>query len=172
ASVSSHRLLHFSSQLIPPLYLSLLLFFFTPTAPTQLYTLSLHDALPISTDDDLTREAFSNMSQIPLVEHTGTLEKLHQYFHSESREMPNNNLKMSKVFKDAYVLPNSVGMAPGMIISHRNKTWIFLPGVPKEMKSITTEHVLPYIRKQQKDTIIESLTLKFIGIGESKLETE
>src|SRR5699024_6866427 len=124
------------------------------------------------TDDDLTREAFSNMSQIPLVEHTGTLEKLHQYFHSESREMPNNNLKMSKVFKDAYVLPNSVGMAPGMIISHRNKTWIFLPGVPKEMKSITTEHVLPYIRKQQKDTIIESLTLKFIGIGESKLETE
>src|SRR5699024_12573519 len=93
ASVSSHRLLHFSSQLIPPLYLSLLLFFFTPTAPTQLYTLSLHDALPISTDDDLTREAFSNMSQIPLVEHTGTLEKLHQYFHSERSEEHTSELQ-------------------------------------------------------------------------------
>ncbi|HIS28740.1 MAG TPA: competence/damage-inducible protein A [Candidatus Avamphibacillus intestinigallinarum] len=124
------------------------------------------------TDDDLTREAFSEMSHIPLVEHTGTLKKLHQYFHAESKEMPNNNVKMANVFKDAYVLPNSVGMAPGMICSYHDKTWIFLPGVPKEMKALTKEYVLPYLRKQQKNTIIESLTLRFIGIGESKLETD
>src|SRR5690242_21148695 len=29
-----------------------MIFFFTDTATTEIYTLSLHDALPISTDDD------------------------------------------------------------------------------------------------------------------------
>src|ERR1035441_10992324 len=33
---------------IPPPYLSLVFFFFNDTATTEIYTLSLHDALPIS----------------------------------------------------------------------------------------------------------------------------
>src|SRR5256885_5198211 len=37
--------------MIPPTHYSLLFFFFNDTATTEIYTLSLHDALPISSAD-------------------------------------------------------------------------------------------------------------------------
>src|SRR5699024_3305469 len=65
------------------------------------------------------------------------------------------------------------GMAPGMIVTHQDKMWIFLPGVPREMKQITTDKVLPYLKKMiGKEMIIKSKVLKSIGIGESRLEYE
>src|SRR5258708_13409275 len=41
-----------------PSRLLLLLFFFNDTATTEIYTLSLHDALPIFEDDEARAEAF------------------------------------------------------------------------------------------------------------------
>src|SRR5204863_5022025 len=44
--VHRNHLLYFSSLILPITYITL--FFFTDTPPTEIYTLSLHDALPIS----------------------------------------------------------------------------------------------------------------------------
>src|SRR5258708_7207604 len=41
-------------------------FFFNDTATTEIYTLSLHDALPISTDVDCLREAFAAAATLAL----------------------------------------------------------------------------------------------------------
>src|SRR5207247_10770735 len=43
----SFRICHLSLLLSPLHFLPLFCFFFTDTAPTEIYTLSLHDALPI-----------------------------------------------------------------------------------------------------------------------------
>lgn len=123
------------------------------------------------TDDDMTREAFQAISKMELVEHTWTMEKIQAYFQRTGQEMTPNNRKQARVFKDAMVIKNEVGMAPGMIVPYEGKTWVFLPGVPREMKTIFEHHIIPFLLKTTgQNKVIQSTVLRFIGIGESQLE--
>src|SRR5699024_7985316 len=61
----------------------------------------------------------------------------------------------------------------GMILNYLNKTWVFLPGVPPEMKQMIMDDVIPYRKKLYgQDVVIKSTVLRFIGIGEAKIEDE
>ncbi|WP_164215524.1 competence/damage-inducible protein A [Virgibacillus sp. YIM 98842] len=123
------------------------------------------------TDDDMTREAFQSMTGLELVEHTPSMEKIKTFFEKQKSVMTPNNRRQARVFEGAAVLKNRVGMAPGMIMAYENKTWVFLPGVPREMKSLARNDVFPYLQKLTgQEEIIQSTVLKFIGIGESALE--
>ncbi|WP_085992352.1 competence/damage-inducible protein A [Oceanobacillus senegalensis] len=125
------------------------------------------------TEDDLTREAFQLISGLEMEEHAASMEKIESYFTRKSQAMTPNNRKQARVFKGSKVLFNKQGMAPGMIVTHDSKTWIFLPGVPREMKDLVTNEVLPYLHELTgNQDVIKSLVLKFIGIGESTLEHE
>ncbi|OZU90253.1 competence/damage-inducible protein A [Virgibacillus indicus] len=123
------------------------------------------------TDDDLTREAFQGLSGQEIIEHPESMEKIKQFFDRNNYSMTPNNRKQARVFKGAKVLLNNAGMAPGMMATHQNKTWIFLPGVPREMKQLSLDYVFPYLQKMiGNKEVIKSIVLKFIGIGESRLE--
>ncbi|MDL4838996.1 competence/damage-inducible protein A [Aquibacillus rhizosphaerae] len=125
------------------------------------------------TDDDMTREAFQAITNNHLKEDEQTIDKIRGYFAKTKRKMTPNNRKQALVFENSLVLQNSTGMAPGMIVDFNGKKWVFLPGVPREMKTITTEHVIPYLKRTFLLTsVIESRMLRFIGIGESQLEHE
>ncbi|WP_226034879.1 competence/damage-inducible protein A [Aquibacillus saliphilus] len=125
------------------------------------------------TDDDLTREAFQALTNKTLKEDKSSLNKITSYFEKSKRQMTPNNRKQALVFSEAKVLANSAGMAPGMIIKHNQSIWVFMPGVPREMKAITTEQVIPYLKETlQLNTVIQSRMLRFIGIGESQIEHE
>lgn len=125
------------------------------------------------TEDDLTREALQQLTQKPLIEKASVLKEIEAYFVKRNREMTMNNRKQAQVFADAVVIPNHVGTAPGMIVPFNTSHFIIMPGVPSEMKVMMTEFVLPYLRENfaLKD-LIKSKMLKFIGIGESQLETK
>ncbi|WP_186577403.1 competence/damage-inducible protein A [Aquibacillus kalidii] len=123
------------------------------------------------TDDDLTREAFQLLTNKKLTEDQLAMEKITNFFLKANRQMTPNNRKQARVFDDAIVLQNETGMAPGMIVEYKGSIWVFLPGVPREMKSITANHVFPYLKeKLELNTVIQSRMLRFIGIGESQLE--
>ena len=125
------------------------------------------------TDDDLTREAFQQISQLNLIEDHSSLNKVVDYFKQQGTDMTSNNRKQARVFEKAQILENKTGMAPGMIVHFLNKVWIFLPGVPTEMKQMIQDDVIPYLRNLYgQDVIIKSKILRFIGIGEAKLEDE
>jgi len=125
------------------------------------------------TDDDLTREAFQQISQMNLIEDQSSLNKVVDYFKQQGTDMTSNNRKQARVFEKAQILENKTGMAPGMIVHFFNKVWIFLPGVPTEMKQMIQDDVIPYLRNLYgQDVIIKSKILRFIGIGEAKLEDE
>lgn len=125
------------------------------------------------TEDDLTREAFQQMSDLETEEHKPTMEKIRAYFANQKRPMTPNNKKQARVFKGCKVLENKAGMAPGMIVVLRGKTWFFLPGVPSEMKYLANHEVFPYLRSLTGNSdMIKSTILKFSGIGESQLEHE
>ncbi|WP_323368645.1 competence/damage-inducible protein A [Radiobacillus deserti] len=123
------------------------------------------------TDDDLTREAFQALSGIGLVEDNDTMRKIEAFYEKANREMTPNNRKQARVFEGSTVFANSAGMAPGIAVDFQDTIWIFMPGVPREMKAICMEQAFPYIEQHFPLTsIIRSKMLRFIGIGESQLE--
>lgn len=125
------------------------------------------------TEDDMTREAFQNMSNLEMLEHKPSMEKIKTFFDKQNLDMTPNNHKQARVFQNASIIKNQTGMAPGMILDYMNKTWVFLPGVPREMKQMFTDTVLPYLKKEAgHQMIIQSMIMRFIGIGEAKLEHE
>lgn len=125
------------------------------------------------TDDDLTREAFQSMTKLELEEDPQSIRKIEQFYDHQQSTMTPNNRKQARVFKGSKVIENKRGMAPGMIVTYQEKIWIFLPGVPREMKQMAEDDVFPFLRSRLDEHMtIKSLVLKFIGIGESKLEHE
>lgn len=122
------------------------------------------------TEDDLSREAFQQISGLQIVEEEASLEKIKAFFKAQGVTMTPNNRRQARIFENSTILQNKHGMAPGNLIEHEDKVWIFLPGVPREMKQIFTDDVLPRLRKLNGKQVLESLVLRFIGIGESILE--
>ncbi|KAB8138801.1 competence/damage-inducible protein A [Gracilibacillus oryzae] len=125
------------------------------------------------TEDDLTREAFQVMTGLEIVQDPVTIQKMENYFAKTNRTMTLNNLKQANVFEGAHVFQNSVGIAPGIAVEYEETIYLFMPGVPREMKSLMLEHMLPFLAdKYSLSDVIFSRMLRFIGIGESQLEYE
>lgn len=123
------------------------------------------------TDDDLTREAFQLISGLSILEHKPSMDKIAAFFMNNNLIMTPNNRKQARIFENSFVIDNKVGMAPGMIVEHEDTIWVFLPGVPREMKAMMIDGVIPYLTNiLQFNEVIKSYVLRFIGIGESKLE--
>lgn len=125
------------------------------------------------TEDDMTREAFQHLTGMEMIEHPPAIEKIKNFFEKRQMAMTPNNYRQARVFKDSYVINNDVGMAPGMIVTYQKRTWVFLPGVPNELKHMMRTIVMPYFSNAIKQhMVIRSMILKFIGIGEAQLEHE
>lgn len=123
------------------------------------------------TEDDLTREAFQTIYDNEIISHEPSLIKIKEYYKKQGLIMTPNNERQARVFENTeIVIPNQYGMAPGMIINFEERIWIFLPGVPREMKQMTTDTVLPYLEEKNGKTVIQSRVLRFFGVGESRLE--
>lgn len=74
--------------------------------------------------------------------------------------------------RGARMIPNSRGSAPGVILEHQGATLIFTPGVPREMKGMVEDHVIPYLRTRglAGSEVIRSRVLRITGLGESAVE--
>ncbi|RPF55925.1 competence/damage-inducible protein A [Aquisalibacillus elongatus] len=125
------------------------------------------------TDDDLTKDVAAKLFQTNLMTHSSTMDKIETFFKKRNLQMTENNRKQALGFEGGKVFKNEVGMAPGLFFEHDGTWWFFVPGVPKEMKYLMNEQIMPYLKEQ--GVLTEQLynrVLSFQGIGESTLETE
>lgn len=123
------------------------------------------------TADDLTREAFQTIYDDEIISHESSLIKIKDHYKKHGLIMTPNNERQARVFENSEVIiANEYGMAPGMIINYEERIWVFLPGVPREMKQMITDTVLPYLEEKNGKTVIQSRVLRFFGVGESRLE--
>jgi nicotinamide-nucleotide amidase len=123
------------------------------------------------TDDDLTRDVAAKVLNQSLILDTAVLNEIEQFFIRRNIVMTENNRKQALVLQNSKVFYNQEGMAPGMFLEYKQTGWVFLPGVPREMKSLMEEQIIPFLQNYyQLDEMIISKVLKFIGIGESLLE--
>jgi len=123
------------------------------------------------TKDDLTKEIAAKYFGQELVFNENSWQKIKLYFEKLGKTPSINNEKQAYFPKEAIILENNNGTAPGAILKKDKKTIILLPGPPREMKLMYEESVKPYLKNLSKEIMV-SKTLKFFGIGESSLEEE
>lgn len=123
------------------------------------------------TGDDMTKETAAEYFGQDLELHKPSLEVLESFFVKTGRKMAENNMKQVYFPKDAIVLKNNNGTAPGAILKKNDKSIIVLPGPPREMKAMFNESVKPYLQQFTNEMLV-SKTLRLYGIGESNLELE
>lgn len=125
------------------------------------------------TKDDLTKETIANHLGVPLVFDNVALTYIEEYFSQRGREMTENNRKQALVLEGSKVLANHHGMAPGMILEQNGRTYILLPGPPKEIEPMFQFEVKPKLAALLNDGgVIVSHVLRFYGIGEAELEVQ
>ncbi|WP_436514217.1 competence/damage-inducible protein A [Clostridium thermobutyricum] len=121
------------------------------------------------TKDDMTKELACEYFGYKCELHEESLESIKEYFRRMGREFVESNEKQAYFPKEAIILKNNAGTAPGAIIKKDDKTIIVLPGPPSEMKRMFNESVRPYLEKLTGYTIVSEV-VRIHGVGESKVE--
>jgi nicotinamide-nucleotide amidase len=122
------------------------------------------------TTDDLTSETVARVLGVPLVEHAESADRIRRWFAATGRTMPLNNLKQALMPQGAVLVPNALGTAPGYRVAHGDRHLVVLPGVPREMKPMMEETVLPWLRSQRGGDVYLSRTFQTFGVTESGLD--
>jgi len=122
------------------------------------------------TADDLTSETVARVLGVPLVEHAESAERIRRWFEATGRAMPLNNLKQALMPRGAELLPTALGTAPGYRVAHGGRHLVVLPGVPREMKPMVEEIVLPWLRSQRGGDVYLARTFQTFGVTESGLD--
>ena len=121
------------------------------------------------TADDITAEGIAIAFDAPLQMHETAKHDIEELFRSRGRPCTDRQFKQAMMPRDAVMVLNPVGTAPGFILTKDGKTVIALPGPPQEMQPMWRQTVGHYLRGLSGE-IIFSRTLRFCGIGESVLE--
>jgi nicotinamide-nucleotide amidase len=122
------------------------------------------------TVDDMTRQAVALATERDLLFHQELLDQIAARFAGFKVTMTENNRRQAYLPEDAIVIENPVGTAPGFIVEQGPGAVISLPGVPREMKFLMTEKVVPYLQQRHNLGVIRARILKTAGIGESALD--
>ena len=125
------------------------------------------------TRDDETKTVVAAMLGRRLVLDEGLLAALEARFRRMGRSpMPAANRSQAYVPEGATVLPNPRGTAPGLWVEDAGgRTAVLLPGVPREMRGLLVEEVLPRLLQRAGATrrVVRSRTVRTTGVPESAL---
>lgn len=130
------------------------------------------------TDDDVTRSAVASALCRKLIRNRSldvfSLKFIKQ---KKSKYIKEGLLRQSYIPSDSIPIKPKIGSASGFIVNLKPKhKWIFcIPGVPKEMKDMFEEAVIPYIDRVIKDKskdnlVIRKTELMTTDISESEIE--
>src|SRR2546426_8526068 len=122
------------------------------------------------TEDDLTVAAVAATLGLELVYDETVADHIRRFFETRGRIPSSTVYKQALVPRDAHVIPNDRGTAPGVHIEHRGRSIFIMPGVPYEMKGMMENYVLPALRDRTGLTVIRSRVLRITGEGESAIE--
>jgi nicotinamide-nucleotide amidase len=122
------------------------------------------------TTDDLTRESIAEALDEELVYDEDVEKAIRQRFEQLERDMPEINLRQCYRPKNAEILSNPYGTAPGLFLNKNGKTLVMLPGPAREMHPMFEEQVIPRLQSAGVLPEIDCyLQIRTAGIGESSL---
>ena len=121
------------------------------------------------THDDMTKHVFAELFGRKLVLNEEVLERVRERFAHRGIEMPSSNVDQAMVPEGVEALENQWGTAPGLHLEEAGKHVFLLPGVPREMKGLLEQCVLPILERAGFGRPILQHTLRTTGISESAL---
>ncbi len=120
------------------------------------------------TPDDLTRKAVSTLLGRPLQLDERVRQHIHERSRRTGRKLSPAAESQALIPLGAEAWPNALGTAPGILILHRGKPLILLPGVPTEMEALAVAFLVPYLRERT-GRLVETFTLRTAGAYETWL---
>ena len=120
------------------------------------------------TTDDLTRFALAKYTDERLVQHSQALTHIQNLFKYAKVVLNEGNLQQCLFPEKAQLLPNPNGTALGCYYQWQDKTFILLPGPPRECLPMFDNYVLPLfqnIKRSQK----QILKWRIFGLAESEI---
>ena len=121
------------------------------------------------THDDITRSAVCKFFHTDCIINEEALENVKRIFTKLKSTPRKINEDQALVPRGCTVIQNHLGTAPGYFFERDGKYFIVMPGVPREMKAIMDDFVIPFFKKQKGGLYIRHRTLKTTGIAESFL---
>ncbi|APR83605.1 Molybdopterin binding motif, CinA [Minicystis rosea] len=123
------------------------------------------------TVDDLTTEIAAAVLETELVLDEAALAYMEGLWRARGRTMPENNRKQALIPKPAEILQNPIGTAPGFAVRIGRAQFFFMPGVPREMKRMFAEQVIPRLeRLRPEPTVFEVRVFRSFGLTESQTD--
>jgi nicotinamide-nucleotide amidase len=124
------------------------------------------------TVDDLSQEIAAKAAGVELVLSEEWLSKMQEYFARRSRAMPPNNRKQAMLPAGAEVLDNPIGTACGFAVDIGKARFFFTPGVPRELRRMLEEQIIPrLLKKSGMQAAIFLKRFHSYGIGESHADS-
>jgi nicotinamide-nucleotide amidase len=123
------------------------------------------------TVDDMTRQGVAGAVGRDLEFSQELLDGIAAKFQRFNSRMSENNRMQAMIPEGATPIDNPVGTAPGFIVETSDgRAILSVPGVPREMKVLMEQTVIPYVRQKVGAAIIKTRVLRTAGIGESLID--
>jgi len=123
------------------------------------------------TVDDMTAQALSNAANLPLAVHPEAMAHLEDWCLRRNFELNEPNKKQANLPQGCDIIANVSGSAVGFSMCLNDCLIYTTPGVPRELKPMLCDEILPHIRQHK---AIESTTeiSRFVvfGLGESTIQ--
>src|SRR5688572_18142179 len=124
------------------------------------------------TIDDLSQEIAAKAAGCELVLSAEWLTRLEDFFRRRSRIMPPNNRTQAMLPATAELIDNPVGTACGFALYIGRARFFFTPGVPRELRRMLEEQVIPrLLARSGLQTTIHLKRFHSYGLGESHVDS-
>ena len=124
------------------------------------------------TVDDLSQEIAAKAAGVELILCQEWLTRMEDFFRRRSRVMPPNNPKQAMLPATAELIDNPVGTACGVALDIGGARFFFTPGVPRELRRMLEEQVIPrLLARSGLQTAIQLKRFHSYGLGESHVDS-
>jgi len=100
------------------------------------------------TADDVTRRVAAELFGRRLVCDEALLRRLKERYQRLGREFGGLEASQAEVPEGAKLLANSVGAAPGVVLTEGARTLVLLPGVPSEVRAMVESELMPVLKER------------------------
>ncbi|MDB2321865.1 CinA family nicotinamide mononucleotide deamidase-related protein [Flavobacteriaceae bacterium] len=122
------------------------------------------------TNDDITKKTIVKFFNDSLVTNQVVLDNIKFIWEKYIKQpLLQVNIDQSLVPSKSHVFVNTKGSAPGLWLKKNNTIFVFLPGVPFEMKELIKNSVIPKILNEFNLPYIIHKTILTYGMGESSI---
>lgn len=121
------------------------------------------------TKDDKTKDTICDYFGTKLVQNQSVLKNVEELLGKRGIALNRLNKDQALVPESSSVFQNKMGTAPGLMLEKNGCTFIFMPGVPFEMKYLMEFEILPYLQENYQTSTIYHRTVLTQGLPESML---